>query len=63
MLVEQDGVGDLYQQLTSGMVVRGNLVPDAQLVTVLKQHDIAKLYTNDLDFLNFHSINVLNPLK
>lgn len=29
---------------------RGNLVPDAQLATVLRDHGVVTLYTHDRDF-------------
>jgi hypothetical protein len=41
--------------------VRGNLVPDAHLAALLKQHGIRRLYTNDADFRKFPFLDVRSP--
>ena len=46
---ERDGFLEDYAQVTGNLSVRGNLVPDAHLATVLRQHGIRTLYTNDAD--------------
>jgi len=43
--------------------VRGNLVPDAHLAAILRQHGVGALYTNDADFLKFGFLEVRNPFK
>ncbi|GJL66551.1 MAG: ribonuclease VapC [Nitrospirales bacterium] len=60
-LSEEDGFLETYQEVTSEMSVRGNLVPDAHLVALLRQHDIKKLYTADTDFRKFSWLDVRNP--
>ena len=41
--------------------VRGNLVPDAHLATVLFQHGVGTLYSNDRDFRKFESLDLRDP--
>jgi toxin-antitoxin system PIN domain toxin len=44
-VAEQDGFLDAYRHVTASQVVRGNLVPDAQLAAILFQHGVRTLYT------------------
>jgi uncharacterized protein len=60
-LAEEDGFWDLYREVTKGMPTRGNDVPDAHLATLLRQHGVATLYTNDRDFRKFDFLNVRDP--
>ena len=59
---EGAGFLDVYQEITRNMPVRGNLVPDAQLAALLRQHDIPTLYSADTDFRKFAWLTVRNPL-
>ena len=52
-----------YQKATAGIVVRGNLVPDAHLVALLLQHGVTTLATHDRDFHKFDGIRVRDPLS
>jgi hypothetical protein len=61
-LAEEDGFRDLYREVTKKMPTRGNNVPDAHLATLLRQHGVATLYTNDRDFRKFDFLNVRDPL-
>jgi toxin-antitoxin system PIN domain toxin len=61
MLAEEDGFWDLYSEVTKKMPTRGNDVPDAHLATLLRQHGVATLYTNDRDFRKFDFLNVRDP--
>lgn len=54
---------DIYQEMTENIPVRGNLVPDAHLVALLRQHEVTTLYTTDTDFRKFAWLTVRNPLK
>ena len=58
---EAPGFLEVYSQLTANLPVRGNLVPDAHLATVLFQHGVRRLYTNDSDFKKFDFLDVRNP--
>jgi hypothetical protein len=59
---EADGFLDVYREVTSTVVTRGNLVPDAHLIAILKQHDVRTLYTGDTDFRKFPFLRIRNPL-
>ncbi|MBI4859034.1 MAG: PIN domain-containing protein [Candidatus Riflebacteria bacterium] len=63
LLSEQDGFWETYREVTSGLPVRGNQVPDAHLAALLKQHGIVTLYTCDADFYRFRFLDVRNPLE
>ena len=54
---------DAYREVTRGTIVRGNLVPDAYLATVLRQNGVRTLYTSDRDFLKFRFLDVRDPFE
>ena len=62
-LGELDGFWEHYRGATDGVVVRGNLVPDAHLVALLVQHGVTTLCTHDRDFARFDAIRVRDPLS
>jgi hypothetical protein len=43
--------------------VRGNLVPDAHLASLLRQHGVKTLYTRDTDFRKFDFLEVSDPFR
>lgn len=53
----------VYRELTKVVPTRGNLVPDAHLAAVLRQHGVARLYTHDRDFRKFAFLDVCDPLS
>jgi uncharacterized protein len=59
---EQEGFAEDFAELTRILVVKGNLVPDAHLATILRQHGVSKIYTVDTDFRKFDFLQVINPL-
>jgi len=59
---EQDGFWDTYSKVTTDVPTRGNLVPDAQLASILLGHGVKTLYTHDRDFRKFSFLNVRDPL-
>jgi hypothetical protein len=60
---EKEGYLDTYGEVTKERVVRANLVPDAHLASVLKQHGVSTLYTRNVDdFKMFDFLDVRNPL-
>lgn len=61
LLHEEEGFIQIYSQVTGHLAARGNLVPDAHLVALLRQHDVRRLYTTDADFKKFTSLDVRNP--
>lgn len=62
VLSEDDGFWSHLQHVTRSLFVRGNLVPDAHLVALLRQHDVRVLYTNDADFKKFDVIEARDPV-
>jgi uncharacterized protein len=61
VLSEEDGFWDTYREVTDGFAVRGNLVPDAHLVALLRHHGVDRLYTRDRDFRKFPQVKVVDP--
>ena len=61
LLGEEDDFLDVYREVTGGFPVRGNLVPDAHLAALLKQHGVRTLYTRDGDFRKFPFLEVRDP--
>jgi len=62
LIAEEDGFLEVYSAVTEGIAVRGNLVPDAHLAALLRQHGVTVLYTADADFRRFDFLDVRNPL-
>jgi hypothetical protein len=60
-LGEADGFWDAYREVAGRVVARGNLVPDAHVATILRQHGVKTLYTNDADFRRFPFLEVRDP--
>jgi uncharacterized protein len=58
---ERDGFLEDYTRVVEGVSVRGNLVPDAHVATILFQHGVRTLYSNDRDFRKFEFLDVKNP--
>ena len=58
---ELDGFVDAYEHVIGPAIVRGNLVPDAHVATILFQHGVRTLYSNDRDFLKFDSLELRDP--
>ena len=61
ILTEVEGFLKTYREVTGRFPVRGNLVPDAHLATLLRQHDVRTIYTTDTDFRKFDFLQVRNP--
>lgn len=52
-----------YHDVTSAFPVRGNLVSDAHLATILRQHGVRFMYSTDSDFRKFDFLKVINPFR
>ncbi len=63
VLHEEEGFGDAYREASASLHVRGNLVPDAHIATILRQHGVTRIYTADSDFRKFPFLEVINPIK
>lgn len=53
---------DTWLASTEDIVVRGNLVPDAHLVALMRQHGVGTIWTRDRDFRKFEGIRTRDPL-
>jgi toxin-antitoxin system PIN domain toxin len=58
---ELEGFLDAYAHVVGDVAARGNLVPDAHVATILFQHGVRTLYSNDRDFRKFESLDVKDP--
>jgi toxin-antitoxin system PIN domain toxin len=63
VLTELDGFLKAYREVTGQFPVRGNLVPDAHLAVLLRQHEVRVIYTTDADFRKFDFLKVRNPFE
>jgi len=61
VLGEEDGFWVAYRETTSALPVRGNLVPDAHVAAILRQHGVRVLYTHDRDFRRFDFLDARDP--
>jgi toxin-antitoxin system PIN domain toxin len=62
VISEEEGFSDYYLQVTTELHARGNLVPNAHLAAILRQHGVNKIYSADSDFRKFKFLKVINPL-
>ncbi|MEI6416188.1 MAG: TA system VapC family ribonuclease toxin [Verrucomicrobiota bacterium] len=60
---EDESFAHHYLQATSEFPVRGNLVSDAHLAAILRQHGVKTIYSADSDFRKFSFLKVINPLR
>ena len=63
LLAEGEGFLEVYREVTAHFPVRGNLVPDAHLAALLRQHGVRRLYTVDRDFRKFDFLEVADPFE
>ena len=61
LLSEEEGFLEIYRAISGALPVRGNLVPDAHLAALLRQHGVRRLFTRDADFRKFHFLEVRDP--
>lgn len=58
---ESEGFWRIYQNTVAGDVVRGNLVPDAHIAGLMRQHGVTTIWTADRDFRRFPGITARDP--
>ena len=63
LLSEEPGFLEAYGAVAETLPLRGNLVPDAHLAVLLRQHGVRTLYTRDRDFRKFDFLDVRNPFS
>ncbi|HZJ47494.1 MAG TPA: TA system VapC family ribonuclease toxin [Acidimicrobiia bacterium] len=52
---------DLYREVTDAVPVRGNLVHDAHIVALMREHGVRTIWTRDRDFRKFDGIEAIDP--
>jgi toxin-antitoxin system PIN domain toxin len=57
---ETQGFWDLWRK-TAGDHARGNVVTDSHLAALMRQHEVAVIYTRDRDFRRFDGIEPRDP--
>ena len=64
--VRTAGEGDRFWptllSVTRETYVRGNLIPDAHLVALMRENGVSRIWTRDRDFRKFDGIDVIDPL-
>jgi uncharacterized protein len=58
---EDESFWQTFQSASDDVVVRGNLVPDAHLVALARQHGVTEIWTRDRDFRKFEGIRIRDP--
>lgn len=58
---EQDRFWASYRRLAGEADARGNLVPDAHLVTLMVENGVRTIWTHDRDYRRFARIKTRNP--
>lgn len=58
---EQPGFWAVFDEMAGDDVIRGNLVPDAHLAALMRQHGVREMWTADRDFRRFSSVVVRDP--
>lgn len=58
---EGDRFWDLFREMAGEPPVSGNLVPDAHLVALMREHGVRTILTHDRDFRRFDGIRVRDP--
>ena len=57
---EESGFWDLFRK-TGRDLARGNDVPDAHLVTLMRQHGVRRIYSRDAGLRVFAELEVIDP--
>lgn len=60
---ESENFLQTFHESTAGMIVRGNLVPDAHVVALMRQYGVKTIISHDRDFRKFDGIKVVDPFQ
>ena len=55
---EEAGIWEIYRSVVADQNIRGNLVPDAHLLALMRQHGVETIWSQDRDFRKFDGIKV-----
>lgn len=58
---EADTFWASFRTVAADVKARGNLVPDAHLVALMREHGVSTIWSHDRDFRMFRSITVKDP--
>lgn len=58
---EGDNFWSIYRRVAAEVSPRGNLVPDAQLATLMVEHGVSTIWSRDRDLRKFDGIKALDP--
>ncbi|MGH2730033.1 MAG: TA system VapC family ribonuclease toxin [Actinomycetota bacterium] len=58
---EEEGFWELYRSVSGPAPVRGNLVSDAHIVTLMRQHGVTEIWSHDRDLRRFDDIRIRDP--
>ncbi|MHB8512712.1 MAG: TA system VapC family ribonuclease toxin [Actinomycetota bacterium] len=59
---EGDRFWDAWRATNEGISIRGNLVPDAHLISLMHEHGVGTIYSRDRGLRRFDGIRVIDPL-
>lgn len=60
---ETERFWEIWRATTRPLIVRGNLIPDAHLVTLMREHGVGIIWSRDRDLRKFDGIRVRDPLE
>jgi len=63
VVTETENFSDDYRETAERSAAAGNLVPDAHVATILREHGVRRIYTADTDYRKFDFLEVINPLR
>lgn len=63
VIVETDRHHDVAKDLLDELPRGGNIIHDAHIVALMREHGIQRIYTRDTDFHRFKKIEVIDPLR
>lgn len=58
---EQERFWEVYRRVSDDVGARGNLVPDAHLVSLMLENGVGTIWTHDRDYRKFTGIEVRDP--
>lgn len=62
-LGEMEGFWESYLLVADDVTLRGNLVSDAHLVALMRQHGVSRIWSHDRDLRKFDGITVSDPFE
>ena len=58
---ESERFWEVWRATTEGEPIRGNLVPDAHLVSLMREHGVGTIWSRDRGLRRFEGIRVMDP--